>query len=606
MIPGIKILLLEDSPFDIEIIIHAINKDVDSAHISVATDKASYLNLLEAGKPDIIVSDHRLPGFNSISALSIARGRYPGIPFVMLTGALSEEVAVEILKSGADDFILKDRLARLPSAISHALKRYKDEQDKEQITERIIESENNLKAIFENTSEGFLLIDRTGIVKAVNNIAGEFGFFIKGKAIRQGDQVMDFVEILRKDIFNEFLSKALSGDTIEYARNYTKKDGNERWIEFVIRPVVNDQHVEAICITGRDVTEKKIVEEEREFDRNNLHALLNTTEDLIWSVDKNLRLITGNQQFKNFFKDFAGTSISERESVVLENNILFSHFTLGYRKILSGQSFTGTELAAEHWLEFSFYPIYVDKEIAGIACFCRDVTERKNSDLVRYSLEKKMREQKIQEQKKITRAVFIAQEKARVYLGRELHDNINQLLAATKLHLDMATKTNKEVKEKVAYSSELLTIAIEEIKLLSRREVVPTKNIDLQELSEKIVSDFEENTGIKTTFISNIKYKVSDDDLKLNLYRIIQENFNNIVKHANAKNVSVILKSLPGFIHLQVKDDGIGFDFKKNKKGIGIANIINRVELFNGKISIKTAPGKGCTTDVFIPLKKIS
>jgi PAS domain-containing protein len=86
----------------------------------------------------------------------------------MVTGAVSEEFAASIIKFGANDYILKDRLNRLPVAIDTALKQKKAENEKRETEKRIMQSEANLRTIFENTSEGFLLMDSNGIVKAFN------------------------------------------------------------------------------------------------------------------------------------------------------------------------------------------------------------------------------------------------------------------------------------------------------------------------------------------------------------------------------------------------------------------------------------------------------
>jgi len=74
------------------------------------------------------------------------------------------------------------------------------------------------------------------------------------------------------------------------------------------------------------------------------------------------------------------------------------------------------------------------------------------------------------------------------------------------------------------------------------------------------------------------------------------------VKHAKAKHVIISLKATKGFINLEITDDGQGFNLKKTKKGVGLANIINRTELFNGQVEILTSPGKGCSIKVSIPL----
>src|SRR5437868_8451303 len=106
----IKILFLEDSDTDAEIISDLLSKSKLNYESRHTISKKTYQAALNEFEPDVILSDHALPQFNSVEALTMARKRYPGIPFIIVTGTVSEEFAVDIMKSGADDYILKDRL----------------------------------------------------------------------------------------------------------------------------------------------------------------------------------------------------------------------------------------------------------------------------------------------------------------------------------------------------------------------------------------------------------------------------------------------------------------------------------------------------------------
>jgi len=114
---SLNILMLEDSRSDAELIQRLILKQKPGCRFRLAIDEDTYRQALDEFHPDIILSDHSLPAFNSVNALLIARQKFPGIPFIMVTGTVSEEFAADIMKSGADDYILKDRPARLPDAI---------------------------------------------------------------------------------------------------------------------------------------------------------------------------------------------------------------------------------------------------------------------------------------------------------------------------------------------------------------------------------------------------------------------------------------------------------------------------------------------------------
>jgi signal transduction histidine kinase len=102
--------------------------------------------------------------------------------------------------------------------------------------------------------------------------------------------------------------------------------------------------------------------------------------------------------------------------------------------------------------------------------------------------------------------------------------------------------------------------------------------------------------------IQNISEEQIEDRRKLTLFRIVQEQLNNIVKHARATRALIRLSIEREDIVLTVSDNGVGFDASHHRKGVGITNIISRTELFNGKVDISSVPGDGCLLTVRIPV----
>ena len=120
---ALKILMLEDVPEDIGLIEHVLRKEGIQFNSYPVDTKEEYVKALDDFLPDVILSDHALPQFNSVEALSICRKNALNIPFILVTGTVSEEFAVSCLKQGADDYVLKSNLVRLPSAIVTKTKR---------------------------------------------------------------------------------------------------------------------------------------------------------------------------------------------------------------------------------------------------------------------------------------------------------------------------------------------------------------------------------------------------------------------------------------------------------------------------------------------------
>ena len=123
----LKVLYLEDSPLDVELFKDVLEDEFDVDLVNV-DNKQSYIKILVRGNFDIIISDFKLPTIEAPEALSIARKKRPDLPFVCISGTIGEEKAVELLKQGAIDYILKDRIKRLPSAIKRAIKQIAEEK----------------------------------------------------------------------------------------------------------------------------------------------------------------------------------------------------------------------------------------------------------------------------------------------------------------------------------------------------------------------------------------------------------------------------------------------------------------------------------------------
>ena len=156
---SLKILILEDSIPDAMLIQRLLKKEKMHCEFNLAMDKKSFLKALEKFSPDVILADNSLPKFNATEGLKITRQRSLHVPFILVTGTVSEEFAANIIKSGADDYFLKDRLARLPAAIAAAIKQRGAEREKQEAMERLTVNEEKYRTLVERISDGFIALD---------------------------------------------------------------------------------------------------------------------------------------------------------------------------------------------------------------------------------------------------------------------------------------------------------------------------------------------------------------------------------------------------------------------------------------------------------------
>jgi signal transduction histidine kinase len=220
------------------------------------------------------------------------------------------------------------------------------------------------------------------------------------------------------------------------------------------------------------------------------------------------------------------------------------------------------------------------------------------------TLEKELSQQKIAQQKKIMQAMIRAEEKEKNKLGLELHDNVNQILSVVRMYLTILDSENKMEEVTLGKTIQLLNSAIDEIRHLSHSLAVSYK---FEAGLVDALEDMVEKISVTRDFSINL---CPSDDLdlrtnneqKLAIYRIVQEQLNNVIKYAKATEVKVEIQTSADVISLIIQDNGQGFNPAKAGKGLGLSNITTRAESLEGKVCIYSAPGKGCRMTVTLPL----
>lgn len=127
---SLKVLMLEDNNTDALLIQRLLKKNDMTCRYQVVMEKEAFIKALREFKPDIILSDNSMPKFSGFEALQIVKKEYKDIPFILVTGTVPEEFAAGIIKAGADDYLIKDRLTRLPAAMEAAMKQKQIEKRK--------------------------------------------------------------------------------------------------------------------------------------------------------------------------------------------------------------------------------------------------------------------------------------------------------------------------------------------------------------------------------------------------------------------------------------------------------------------------------------------
>ena len=253
----LHILLLEDSPTDAELIEHTLRKNGLDFAMKCVISRDDFVNTLKVFSPDIVLSDYNLPSFSGKEALNVIRRDYPEIPLIVVTGALSDSEAVELLESGAQDYVLKDRLARLAPAVRHALvvKQWNN-------SKRLAEAQLRIAATAFESQEGMIVTDACGTILRVNNaftnITGYAAEEVVGKnprLLKSGRHDANFYA----DMWARVISTASWKGEI-----WNLRKNGEIYPEHLVITAVKDAHgvVTNYVGTFNDITQSKAAEEE--------------------------------------------------------------------------------------------------------------------------------------------------------------------------------------------------------------------------------------------------------------------------------------------------------------------------------------------------------
>lgn len=221
-------------------------------------------------------------------------------------------------------------------------------------------------------------------------------------------------------------------------------------------------------------------------------------------------------------------------------------------------------------------------------------------------LEEKLEEERQLKQKEINEAMIRVQEKERYEISTELHDNVNQQLTVAMMYIASAEQKFKDESGILKQSSGFILNAIEEIRKLSQSLVTPLiKHFGLSKAVDSLLEDVSAVNTLQADLIADSFYEEDIRyDFKLSVFRIVQEQVNNIIKHAKAAAITVELERNNHRILLKIADNGEGFDINQQRKGIGLYNILSRVDVYNGVMDLQSVPGNGTTLCITYPLEK--
>jgi two-component system, NarL family, sensor histidine kinase UhpB len=408
----------------------------------------------------------------------------------------------------------------------------------------------------------------------------------------------------------EAFNTCLKGMSIKnYSTQLQTCDGKPMDVLLSTELIRNNKEVQGVLIVAYDITEQLKTLKALKESNDRYDLIGKATNDMVW--DWNIATGEIYRNCKGWKKIFDIDLETERGTV---QDLLARVHPDDYKKVLLMKE--NIPNSADDYSELEYRAIRKD----GNTVYLLDrgyALRDENGKVVRLigatqdNTHRKLAEMKLQQEqvlhhKKITDAVIIAQENERRHIGAELHDNVNQILTSAMLFLNLAEAEQHDKTPLLTQAKNILGTAVNEIRKISHSLIPPSLNAEsLTDALTRIVENIK-RSGIEVQAeIIEFDESVLSEKKKLAIYRIMQEQFNNINRHSKAQSVSVQMAVKDDQLLLTIKDDGVGFDPSKVSKGVGLTNIRTRTSLHNGKIKITSAPGQGCVLQVTFPMEKL-
>ncbi|WP_460558573.1 sensor histidine kinase [Ferruginibacter profundus] len=456
----------------------------------------------------------------------------------------------------------------------------------------------------------------TGQIYVGDSIAEVFGYKLKNNTMAFSDFCSCLVKEEKEAVEHKLSEAVASGSkTWDDSFMFKRRDGS---IAATISraSIVRDDEGKAIRLIGaiQDVSsvqdlEKKLQEQIAIHEQDSKKFLLaaRLSFDVIWDWN----LTTNDVFIGEGFEELFGYHIENNKGNMITDWSNYLHPE--DKKIIEQELHQAIISYTTHW-EHAYRVTRANGSVAKVfvrASIIRDASGKAYrmigamQDLSRQKeLEDKLDHEIRLKEKQITDATEDAKEMERSNIGKELHDNINQLLGASRMYLEMAKKGGPNTAMYLSRSSEYTLTAIEEIRRLSKglsTDII--KNLGLRAAIENIADDTMEVSSLKIKCaLYSFNEKSVHEKLKLNIFRIVQEQLNNIIKHAKAKKITIKLLQNKKMVQLAIIDDGVGFDILKKQDGIGVDNIKSRAAMYNGTADFASQPGKGCELKVAFPV----
>ena len=375
----LRVLIVEDYPPDAGLAEREVRKVLPDSEFVCVETREDFLAALESFTPDLILSDYKLPHFDGLSALKLAQEHVPEVPFIIITGSLNESIAVECMKAGAWDYVIKEHVKRLGPAVLSCLEQKRLRIERKRSEEALRANEEKYRLHFENVSDVLFSYDREFRILSVSPSLEQVLGYKPEEFI--GKPVPELNILSPEDIEKAFSNamRVFGGErvrTIVY--KFIARDGTRKYGEVSSTPLLCDGQVVAVFSVARDITERKLVEELLTKAKEEWERTFDAIADPLMILDARHRVLRANKAMA----DKLGVTTSEAQGLTCYKHV---HGTTGppefcpHALLLSDGKSHSVEIHEERlggYYQVSVAPLYgPDGKLYGSVHIAHDITE---------------------------------------------------------------------------------------------------------------------------------------------------------------------------------------------------------------------------------------
>jgi PAS domain S-box-containing protein len=589
------ILDLEDDPLDTELVQANLAEGGITCEIVRVQTREEFVAALQGSDFDLIFSDYSLPSFDGLSALKLAKEIRPEVPFILVSGAIGEDRAIEALKSGATDYVLKQRLERLVPAVRRAVREAEERTERSRAEEALGRSEERYRTLVEQIPAITYVQEpvESSNPKAVTYMSPQYETVLGHPAQSEVIDEEHWYKTLhpedRERVLAEDARTDETGEPFDVEYRIIAGNGRVVWVRDQAT-LVRDEEGRPLYWLGvqYDITEQKRAEETLRESEERYRAVIEQSAEGLYLLDAETKRV---METNSSLQRMLGYSAEE-----LEGMVLYDLIELPREEV---------DATLRRTLERGYRPVgerryrrkdggLVDVEIGAsvirygggevVCAVVRDVTERKRA-------EEAMRE---------------VREAERRRLARDLHDGVLQDLSYTTAAMGLimlkaaGTSLEEELQKTIdalRRAAQGLRNAVNDLRLEEEQDRPFPELVEyLVQRNRTMVRGYEISLEVTEGFPFAPLGEVGTQML-----RIIREALTNARRHSGALNVIVTLKVEEEDMVAEVSDDGRGLG-PGAAPGVGLKSMRERAAILGGKLEIESAVGQGTRVRLRVPV----